>query len=255
MLITSGVEPKALPGRLISLETDGGEFEFGGQVRRFKSDKTFGVIMAKGLRESETPPIAFTLNDGSKICGRIQSATADKCQVTTLWGGVTELSTSRFLRLDVRSERLQYLSALDPVSIESKGIVHDPWAVRKDKSVTGRPITLDGAVYDRGFGVHSFTAMDFAIGGAYETLSGTIGIDDAVRPRGSVVFRVIGDDEILFDSGDVSGAARSRSIKIDVRGVDMLRLVVDYGEGLDLSDHADWADVRLIRPKKEDGQT
>jgi len=28
----------------------------------------------------------------------------------------------------------------------------------------------------------------------------------------------------------------------------MLTLVVDYGDGLDLSDHADWGGVRLLKP-------
>jgi hypothetical protein len=33
----------------------------------------------------------------------------------------------------------------------------------------------------------------------------------------------------------------------DIRGVARLTLEVDYGEGLDLSDHADWANARLLR--------
>jgi hypothetical protein len=99
-------------------------------------------------------------------------------------------------------------------------------------------------------GVHSFTELTFDIGGAYETFAATIGIDDSVRPRGHVVFRVIGDEGILFDSGPVTGRNGPEDILVDVTGVLVLKLVVDYGEELDIADHADWCDARLLRPPR-----
>ncbi|MCH8146858.1 MAG: NPCBM/NEW2 domain-containing protein, partial [Planctomycetes bacterium] len=83
---------------------------------------------------------------------------------------------------------------------------------------------------------------------AYERFAATIGIDDFVRPGGSVVFRVIGDGRVLFESGEITGRDAPRAIRVDMVGVKLLTLLVDLGEGLDLSDHADWAGARLIRP-------
>ena len=107
---------------------------------------------------------------------------------------------------------------------------------------------MAGRLFDKGLGVHSKTELDYSIGGAYESLVSTIGIDDTVRPSGSVVFRILGDGKVLFDSGALTGQDPPREIKVDVKGVNILTLIVDYGDGLDLADHADWGGVRLLKP-------
>jgi hypothetical protein len=103
-------------------------------------------------------------------------------------------------------------------------------------------------VFDKGLGVHSRTELDYQLDRAYESLVATIGIDDAVRPRGSVVFRVLGDGKVLFDSGVLTGKDPPRDVNVNVVGVSLLTLVVDYGDELDLSDQADWGGARLLKP-------
>ena len=79
-------------------------------------------------------------------------------------------------------------------------------------------------------------------------MGGRFGIDAFVRSAGKVGFRVIGEGRVVFESGELTVRDESRAIRVDVVGIKMLALLVDYGKGLDLSDHADWADARLIRP-------
>ena len=97
-------------------------------------------------------------------------------------------------------------------------------------------------------GQYARTRLAYALEGEFERFCATIGIDDAARPRGNVVFRVWGDAEMLFDSGPVTGNDEPRDVRLDVRGVDKLTLLVDFGEQMDLADHADWAAARVIRP-------
>jgi hypothetical protein len=106
---------------------------------------------------------------------------------------------------------------------------------------------IGGRRFEKGIGCHSLTELVYSIDGAYDSFVATIGIDDSVRPRGAVVFRVRGDERVLFDSGPVTGTDDPRQIVVDVREVKELTLVVDYGPGLDVSDHADWGDARLLR--------
>ena len=150
--------------------------------------------------------------------------------------------------LTITSDRVVYISNLKTVTQKIEGILHRPWAPRFDKSAGGGPISLGGRVYERGLGVHSRTELTFAIDGVYEMFVATIGIDDSVRPRGSVVFRVVGDGRVLYDSGVVTGKDEPVDIRVDVTDVKRLRLIVDFGEGLDLADHANWADARLLKP-------
>jgi len=149
-----------------------------------------------------------------------------------------------------RSDRVEFLSDIKPSAQRIEGVLHDPWPVRYDRNVLENPLSIGGRSFERGLGLHSRTQLSYAIGGEFERFAATVGIDDAVRPLGSVVMQVIGDGKTLFDSGALSGVDPPRDILVDVSGVKTLTLLVDYGEGLDASDHADWADARLLRPRK-----
>ncbi len=92
-----------------------------------------------------------------------------------------------------------------------------------------------GIGYETGIGVASVSTVRYYLGGTCRRLTGRAGIDDnvdAVGPEGgTVTFSVIGDGEVLFESGSV---ARHTTIPldVDVSGVRDLRLVVgDDGDG------------------------
>jgi hypothetical protein len=107
---------------------------------------------------------------------------------------------------------------------------------------------LDGRLFEKGIGVHSRTELDYELGGKYEAFVATLGIDDAVRPRGSVVYQVLGDGDMLHETAVLTGTSEPYTCVVEVVGVNTLTLIVDYGDSLDLSDHADWGSARLLKP-------
>lgn len=249
VLVTRDPEDtKSLRGRLESLDADSGSFSFGDRPRTFQTDKMFGIVFAAGAGKPPIFPVTVELSDGSVVSGTIERADAESIEVATSVGAVVELKVSDIMSLRVRSPRVVYVSDLTPAVERTEGILHRPWPVRKDLSVSARALSIGGRMFDKGLGVHSKTDLDYQIDRVYESLVATIGIDDAVRPSGSVVFRVLGDGKVLFDSGDLTGSDPPRDVKVDVTGVTSLTLAVDYGEGLDLSDHADWGGARLLKP-------
>jgi alpha-glucosidase len=59
------------------------------------------------------------------------------------------------------------------------------------------------------------------------------------------VFRVYGDDRLLFDSGVLQGLRGSKEIDVPLEGVQRLRLVVtDAGDNY-FADCANWAGARV----------
>jgi uncharacterized delta-60 repeat protein len=112
----------------------------------------------------------------------------------------------------------------------------------------GRPLTLNGQTYARGFGTHADSEMRYSLRGtgAYCTrFTASVGVDDEVGSRGSVVFQVFLDGVKRYDSGVLSGSSATRKVSVDLTGVQELRLVVtDAGNGIS-SDHADWADPKI----------
>lgn len=242
--------PRALRGRLEHFDASGGAFVFGDRARRFQAEKVFGVVFAAGVAGDRLQPypVTLTLVDGSVLSGRMERADTDSLRLATSLGIGADLPINMVATIKVRSERVVYVSSLSPSAERREGLLHRPWPVGLDRSVTGGPLSIGGHGFDRGIGVHSLTALDFPIDGVFEAFAATIGIDDAVRPRGSVVFRVLGDGKVLFDSGLVTGADPPRDILVDVVGVNSLTLLVDYGEELDLADAAVWGDARLLKP-------
>lgn len=249
--------PKTLRGRLESLGPRNGTFSFSDRLRSFRTEKIFGIVFAAGPALAQQTPYqaSFTLMDGSVVSGRVEQANAASLRVATSLGFDADLPLASddpaapgLAAIQVHSDRVVYLSDLEPAGQRTDGLLHRPWPARFDRSVAGGPISLGGRVFEKGLGVHSRTELTYKLGGAYEAFAATIGIDDAVRPRGSVLFRVLGDATVLYEGTQVTGSDRPRDILIDVTGVDLLTLVVDYGDDLDLSDHADWGGARVLRP-------
>jgi hypothetical protein len=71
-------------------------------------------------------------------------------------------------------------------------------------------------------------------------------VDDEKDGGGTVVFQVLADGKKVFDSGVMRGKQPANKVSVSLDGVEELLLIVtDAGDGIN-SDHADWANARLI---------
>ncbi|GHF36451.1 hypothetical protein HNQ07_001322 [Deinococcus metalli] len=110
----------------------------------------------------------------------------------------------------------------------------------------GRTITLNGATYSTGLGVHSNSTVTYSLGGQCSTFASDIGVDDEVGSIGSVVFQVWADGVKIYDSGTMTGSSATKSVNVGIAGKSELKLVVtDAGDG-NAYDHADWANARVL---------
>ncbi|MFE7975594.1 NPCBM/NEW2 domain-containing protein [Streptomyces shenzhenensis] len=109
----------------------------------------------------------------------------------------------------------------------------------------GNPLTLGGVVYAKGLGVHAESSVDYYTGGACETVTADVGVDDEKGANGTVAFEVWADGTKAAATEVLTNAMPARPLTADVTGAQVVRLVVtDGGDGID-SDHADWADARI----------
>ncbi|MFB8440050.1 glycoside hydrolase family 97 catalytic domain-containing protein [Streptomyces niveus] len=161
--------------------------------------------------------------------------------------GAPPLTVERTVRVFVAREGTVYVSSL-PFTAESNG-----WGpVERDRSngenglADGGPLRLGGTTYDKGLGVHARSEVTVALNGAYDRFAAETGIDEEKPDKGSVFFEVLGDGQVLARSGVLGPADEPYAFDVDVSGVGQLTLrVTDGGDGID-SDHADWADARLL---------
>ena len=109
----------------------------------------------------------------------------------------------------------------------------------------GGTLSVNGATYAKGLGVHSYSEVRYMLNGQCSTFEASVGVDDEVGSRGSVVFHVVVDGVERYTSGVITGVSVSQPVLVSVSGARELTLVVtDAGDGLHF-DHADWADAHV----------
>ncbi|EHY91143.1 LOW QUALITY PROTEIN: putative carbohydrate binding protein,alpha-galactosidase family protein,BNR/Asp-box repeat protein [Saccharomonospora azurea NA-128] len=115
----------------------------------------------------------------------------------------------------------------------------------EDEAGDGTTLSIAGRTYSKGIGAHAVSGLTVDLGGGCSQLITDYGIDDEVGGAARVVFEVVGDGEVLWNSGAVTPASGRQYVEVDVTDVDELRLVVqDGGNGVG-QDHADWAGAWL----------
>jgi len=248
VLITKGDDDaKDLPGRLEALNPTTGTFYFGDRVRSFNRDRVFGIVFAIGPGAVPDFPVTVELADGSAFSGRFLGSQHGVAEFAASLGSEVRIPVASIVHLRFRSPRVVYLSDIRPVDERTEGRLHRPWSARMDRCVAGGPISLGGKRFAKGLGVHSRTELDYDVSGEFTLFVATIGIDDAASAHGAVVFRVVGDGRSLFESPLMTRAGGPLTCRVDVSGVKLLTLEVDYGDALDLADYADWGGARLLR--------
>jgi alpha-galactosidase len=139
-----------------------------------------------------------------------------------------------------------YLSDLDHI-YAANGI----GPIEKDRSNgataagDGVPLSLGGTVFPKGLGVAAPSAVVYRLAKGCSRFRATAGLDDSTTMRGSAVFQVWADGELLWDSGPVTGAGPPVPVDVDVTGKQRLKLFVrNAGDG-EAWDLATWGDARV----------
>jgi hypothetical protein len=133
-----------------------------------------------------------------------------------------------------------------------------PW--RRDRSVAGGVLSLpqhDESTnqrrvrrFDKGLGVHARSRLTFEVEDGFDQFAAVIGIDAETQGRGDCEFVVLADGREVYRQR-VRGDDAPRDVNLDIAGVKRLTLLVEAGEELDLADHADWGDARLLKSTEE----
>lgn len=116
----------------------------------------------------------------------------------------------------------------------------------KNKSVDGKPLTIAGKTFERGFGSHSESSLTILLDGKAVLFTAQVGIDDEVKgQKPAAEFVVYGDNKKLWSSGvmHLGDAAMPCSVKLD--GVRKLELVVTDGGNGNYYDHVNWVDAKF----------
>jgi hypothetical protein len=139
-----------------------------------------------------------------------------------------------------------YVSDIAFASTNGWGPVERDTSNGENQAGDGHPITLNGATFAKGLGVHANGDVSVYLGGNCSRYTATVGVDDEVGAGGSVTFSVVADGRTLTTTPVLTGSSASVPIDADVTGAQQLDLLIGDGGNGNGSDHGDWADARLV---------
>lgn len=237
-------------------------FEMGGDTLNIRRDRVFGLIPAAkpGAVKPEVadgqPAWILTDTDGNRW--KIKSLRmTEKTKFTWETPAGTSFSApaEKLAQVDFSEGKMVYLSSLKPESVKWTPYISLPglssardayFTPKMDRSVSGGPLKIQNRVFLRGIGMTSRTEMTFRLPDQFSRLQAVIGINDSVRPKGDATVIILGDTTELFRS-DLDGKTPATEIDLDIRGVRRVTLIVDYGNDMDISDHVDFGDIKLMK--------
>lgn len=129
--------------------------------------------------------------------------------------------------------------------------------LHRDATYDGSPLTLlvDGEERDFGRGLFAHAPSTICLNDVrdygFERFEAWVGVGDTARSGGRralVVFKVVGDGEVLWQSGEMSERSDAQHVSVDVSDVSVLELVAEAADrSAAPNNHAVWADATLSK--------
>lgn len=185
----------------------------------------------------------------------IPSRMAGQLTWTTPGGLKRTQPPSTIRRIDFSHGKIIFLSDLKPESVtftpyfgggKALPLLTKFFALREDRNLRSGPLQLEKREYKKGLALHSRTKVVYRLPGRFSRFQATVGIDDAVRPRGNVRLVIYGDDRVLLES-TVTGADPPQPVDLDLSGVRRISILADFGEAMDVADHLDLCEARILK--------
>ena len=148
----------------------------------------------------------------------------------------------------VMSGEIVYLTSRQPAAAQFVAYLdHHPKSIGLDSTWDGSPIHLAGRAVERGLGMLPRTLAAYRIEPGDSVFQASVGLDDRSGDQANVVFRVLVDRKEIFASPPMSQGDAPIPVNINLKGGQLLVLVVEFGERGDVQDSAIWANARIIR--------
>jgi hypothetical protein len=260
---------------VVKFETDVGPIDVkAGRIAAI----VFRGIEPRATDDADALRVWTGFTDGSRLLADSIAIEAKKAKLTVA-GRTFAAPRSSLVFLQPIGGRAIYLSDVQPAEYQQTPYLDLKWPYRRDRSVTGSPLHC-GGVYLKGIGVHAKARLVYLLAddknsprqetavaeedkdsprpqagegpgvravGSFEKFATELAVDDSTGNRGSVQFRVVVDGEEKYASPVLRGGDRPISISIPIVGAEKLELIVDDADRLDVLDHADWLEARLIK--------
>ncbi len=260
-------QTETLSGVIGTVSAEQVEFSWEGDTIPVKRAKIAALaFFHANVPESAPPVCVMELSSGAQVSARGIKLSEDALKVITADKLVLTFPLKILVSADYSIGKLTYLSDMQPLRSEWTPLVALPAAAesiknfgepRSNLSFTGSPLALSwptdehntGArleTYDKGLAIRSRTALEYRLPKSMRRFTAIAGIDPETLGQGTVLLTFEVDGEVAFEQ-TIDGAHGPVKIELDVAGKQRLKLLVDYGENLDLGDRLHLVEARFVK--------
>jgi NPCBM/NEW2 domain-containing protein len=235
-----------LDGTVGTIDATNIHFVLDGEERTAKRQKVFGIVYARRNGETSKPICELSNTSGDLLKPQTITWSAAQLNIGLVGGAQLVVPFEQVVSLDFSSGKVRYLSQLEPREVKYTPFFDQVWTYCRDRPRDGGALRLGNKEYSRGLWIHSRTFLKYRLSGDFRRFQAVMGIDQAVAPLGNVHVVISGDGKTLLES-DVRGSDPPQNLDLDVAGVRDLDILVDFGGDLDIADHLDLADAKVIK--------
>lgn len=236
------------------------EFEYDGELIPVKRTKLEGMVYHHPSGR-ELPVSVCKVEETGGTVWQVRSLEVRQggLHVSTPLGVTCELPWDQVARLNFSSSNMAYLSDLQFELVRCMPFVGSQlpeerieqlYGPHRDASFGGEALWLadgdDVQRYEKGLALHSRTELIYRLTEPYRKLMATAGVDSRTEGRGNLILVIEGDGRELFRR-PISGHDPPVSLDLNIEGVRRLKILVDYGESLDIADHLNLCNARIIK--------
>jgi hypothetical protein len=224
------------------------EFSLAGGKREVPLERVHGLIFLREI-DPNAAAVLFKLTDVHRDLVMVSAVTqtATGLSVTTPAGARIEYANDLLVKLDYSSDKVAFLSRLDPVRVVQPDSPFDQY--RRDRNLDNGPMKLGTEVYPLGLALHATTELEYDLKGDYREFKATAGIDYSVGGHdGPVVLKIEGDGKELYTRTFSRKADKTPvPITLNIKDVQRLRLIVASGDGNDLGRHLHLGNAKVSK--------
>ncbi len=246
LVIRKGNVLDHLDGTVGAVDDVGIHFVLDGEDVKLKREKIFGIVYSRRNVEAGKPVCEISVAGGDFLKAQSAQWSGGQLKAGVLGGVTITIPGAQIVVLDFSLGKVRYLSQLEPREVKYTPFFDQVWTYYRDRPRDGGMLRLGNKEYARGLWIHSRTLLKYRLNADYRRFQAVMGIDQAVAPLGNVHVVISGDDKVLHQA-DVRGADAPVNLDLDIAGVRELEILVDFGGDLDIADHLDLADAKVIK--------
>ncbi len=236
------------------------EFEYDDQRIPVKRTKLEGMVYHHSSGR-DLPDSLCTVKETNGTQWRTRSIQLQdgQLEIVTTSGTKCRIPWESIAQLDFSSGNVAYLSDLEfelqectpyIASRVSPQRIMQLYAPRRDNGFEGAGLWLAGdngaRRFEKGMAIHSRSILVYRLDEPYRKLTALVGIDSRLRGQGNLVLVIEGDNRELLRR-TISGSDAPFALDLNIKGVRRLKILVDFGASLDVADHLNLCNARIIK--------